>query len=44
MRRTDKEIEELLQEDIEPVYIELSSKIGEASSPIMPHVFKRLAD
>ena len=44
MRRTDEEIQKLLQEDVEPVYVELSSKIGEASSPIMPHVFKRLVD
>jgi len=44
MRRSDEEIQKFLDEEVEPVYVELSSKIGEADSPIMPHVFKRLAD
>lgn len=42
MHKTDKRLKKILQEKVEPVYIELAAKIGQAKSQIMPHLFKRL--
>lgn len=42
MHKTDTRLQTILREKVEPVFKELSAKIGEADSEIMPHVFKRL--
>lgn len=44
MERSEKKIQEMLNEKIDPVYSELSAKIGEADSVVMPHVFEKLVN
>lgn len=44
MGRSEKKIKEMLSKNIDPVYSELSAKIGEADSKIMPHVFEKLVN
>lgn len=44
MRRTDANIKKILEKEIDPVYQELSAKIGEADSKVMPYVIETLAN
>ena len=42
MGRDKQRIEEILNKEIDPVYKELSAKIGEKDSKVMPYVFESL--
>ena len=44
MRRNDASIKKMLEKEIDPVYKELSAKIGEADSKVMPYVLQALAN
>jgi len=44
MHRTDAKIKKMLKKEIDPVYKELSAKMGEADSQVMPYVLETLAN
>jgi len=44
MPRTDAKVQQMLKRKVDPVYKELSVKIGEADSQIMPYVLEKLAN
>ena len=42
MKRSAEKIQQMLNEEIDPVYSQLSAKMGEGDSVVMPHIFEKL--